>query len=314
MNNQSIPVSVIIPTYSRNDTLIRAINSVLNQTYQNLEIIVVDDNPVDSVWRIRTENLMEGYIDNPKVKYIKNKENLGGAGARNEGIKASSSDYIAFLDDDDEYFKERIEKQMDFFLEHASDKTALVFCDAVMTGDNDVFVCYLKPRYKGCCLYEAMKDNCLAPTSQWMAKKSALKDVGMFSIVPCKQDSILILKLLSKGYEVDYVPIVLSKFRNTNDPGRITCSGIKNIKGELLYREECRKLYGNLNRSQIEEVEYSFNCNLYHLYSGNNMLSEKKRYMKAMIKAFPFRTVLQIAHYRATELKWKIKAHFMKAM
>ena len=308
MNNQSIPVSVIIPTYSRNDTLIRAINSVLNQTYQNLEIIVVDDNPVESEWRICTEKLMGRYIDNPKIKYIKNKENLGGAGARNEGIKASSSEYIAFLDDDDEYFKERIEKQMDFFLNHASDKTALVFCDAVMTGDNGVFVCYLKPRYKGCCLYEAMKDNCLAPTSQWMAKKSALIDVGMFSIVPCKQDSTLILKLLSKGFEVGCVPIVLSRYRNIVDPRRISCSGNTNIKGELLYRKECRKLYGNLSRSQIKEVEYSFNSILYHLYSDNKIYSKKNKYRKAMMKAFPFRSVIIFAHDRVSLLKWKIIA------
>ena len=314
MTDQNILVSVVIPTYSRNKLLRRAIDSVLNQTYKNLEIIVVDDNPEGSEWRRSTEKLMEPYRDNFRIRYIQNKKNLGGAGARNVGIKASSAEYIAFLDDDDEYYEERIEKQLEGFLNSASDKLALVFCDAAMIGDNNKFVCYLKPRYKGCCLYEAMKDNCLAPTSQWMAKKSALKDVGMFSIVPCKQDSILILKLLSKGYEVDYVPAVLSRYRNTDDPGRITCSGIKNIKGELLYRKECRKLYGNLNRCQIKEVEYSFNCILYHLYSGNNMPSEKKRYREAMIKAFPLRTALQIIHDRASGLKWKMKANFTKAM
>ena len=252
-------MSVVIPTYSRNDTLCNAVDSVLGQTYQNLEIIVVDDNPADSEWRKSTEELMAKYADDPRIRYLKNKENLGGAGARNEGIKAASGEYIAFLDDDDIYFEERIEKQLECFLNNQSEKLALVFCDAVMTGDNNLFMCYMKPHYKGCCLYEAMKYNCLAPTSQWMARKSALLSVGMFSIVPCKQDATLILKLLSKGYEVDHVPIVLSEFRNNTDPRRITCSGTKNIKGELLYRKKCRKLYTRFTEKQIKEIEYTFN-------------------------------------------------------
>ena len=307
MINQDILVSVVIPTYSRNDSLCRAIDSVLDQTYQNLEIIVVDDNPMDSEWRKSTETLMAKYADDHRIRYLKNKENLGGAGARNVGIKAARGDYIAFLDDDDVYFKERIDNQLECFLNNQSEKLALVFCDAVMTGDNDVFICYLKPRYKGCCLYEAMRDNCLAPTSQWMAKKSALVSVGMFSIVPCKQDSTLILKLLSKGYEVDCVPKVLSQFRNSSDPGRITCSGTKNIEGELLYRKKCRKLYTHFNKEQIKEIEYTFNSTLYHLYDDNKMIPEKRKYRKAMIHAFPLRAISVIVHNKASLMKWNIK-------
>lgn len=310
MQDQSVLVTIVIPTYSRNETLCKAIDSVLAQTYQNLEILVIDDNPEDSEWRYRTEKLMEAYKNNRKIRYIKNKKNLGGAGARNEGIKAAASEYIAFLDDDDEYYEERIEKQLECFLNNKSDKLALVFCDAVMTGENEAFICYLKPHYKGCCLYEAMKNNCLAPTSQWMAKKSALVDVGMFSIVPCKQDATLILKLLSKGYEVDHVPEVLSKFRNWADPGRITCSGTKNIEGELLYRKKCRKLYGRLEQRQVKEVEYSFNSVLHHLYDDNRMPLGKRYYLKKMMKAFPIRTVKKLSHDQLSSWKWKIKKKF----
>ena len=307
MINQDVLVSVVIPTYSRNDTLSNAIDSVLGQTYQNLEIIVVDDNPADSEWRKSTEELMAKYADDHRIRYLKNKENLGGAGARNVGIKAANGEYIAFLDDDDIYFEERIEKQLECFLNNLSEKLALVFCDAVMTGDNNVFICYMKPHYKGCCLYEAMKYNCLAPTSQWMARKSILLSVGMFSIVPCKQDATLILKLLEKGYEVDHVPEVLSEFRNNSDPRRITCSGIKNIKGELLYRKKCRKLYTRFNEKQIKEIEYSFNAILYHLYADNEMIPEKRKYRKAMIQAFPLRAVSRIARDKASSIKWIIK-------
>ena len=214
------------------------------------------------------------------------------------------------MDDDDEYSEKRIEKQLSCFLNSTSEKLALVFCDAVMVGDYDEIICYLKPRYKGCCLYESMKDNCLAPTSQWMAKKSALLDVGMFTIVPCKQDSTLILRLLVNGYEVDCVPEVLSTFRNNTDPRRITNSGITNIKGELAYRKKCRSYYSRLNQEQIKEVEYSFNSILYHLYDDNKMDSERQKCFKAMIKAFPLRAVSKIIHYKASALKWRIKRRY----
>ena len=83
--NQDILVSVVIPTYSRNTTLCKAIDSVINQTYKNLEIIVVDDNPADSEWRQSTEKLMEQYKKDSRVRYLKNKQNLGGSRARHEG-------------------------------------------------------------------------------------------------------------------------------------------------------------------------------------------------------------------------------------
>ena len=60
-------VSVVIPTYSRNETLIRAIESILNQTHSNVEVIVIDDNPAESEWRKSSEALMEKYENNPKV-------------------------------------------------------------------------------------------------------------------------------------------------------------------------------------------------------------------------------------------------------
>lgn len=71
-------VSVVIPTYARNDMLQRAINSVLNQVYSNIEILVIDDNGNGSDYRRETEKIMSQYELNNKVKYIKNSENMGG--------------------------------------------------------------------------------------------------------------------------------------------------------------------------------------------------------------------------------------------
>lgn len=306
MNNQDILISVVIPTYSRNVTLKNAIESVLAQTYQNFEILVVDDNPPDSEWRKSTQELMKEYEENPKIRYIRNARNLGGAGARNEGIKEAKGEYIAFLDDDDEYLPQKLEKQLDCFLTTDLKRLALVFCDAVMTYENDKVVCYLRPRYKGCCLYEAIRDNCLAPTSQWLAKKSALIDVGMFTIVPCKQDSTLILKLLAVGYEVDCVPEVLSKFCTYNGE-RISGVQAKNLEGEILYISQCRTYFDRLTSPQIKEIEFDFSKRLYNFYSCLRMKEEKKEELKKLFRLNKWKTIMFIIGYQITQMKYKIK-------
>ena len=105
-------VSIIIPTYKRSDLLERAIKSVINQTYKNIEIIVVDDNVNNSKEHLQNLKIIEKY---PQIIYIKNKKNLGGGLTRNVGIKASTGEYIAFLDDDDEFYPTKIEKQYQLY-------------------------------------------------------------------------------------------------------------------------------------------------------------------------------------------------------
>lgn len=105
-------VSVIIPTYKRPDTLDRAIESVMNQTYTPIEIIVVDDNNPDTEGRKLTEDCMKKYSENPNIKYVKHERNKNGSAARNTGAKVSKGAYLAFLDDDDEYYPGKIEAQV----------------------------------------------------------------------------------------------------------------------------------------------------------------------------------------------------------
>ena len=80
----------------------------MNQNYSNIELIVVDDNNSGTEYRRNVENIMSEYKLGENFKYIKHKENLNGAAARNSGIKNSSGKYIAFLDDDDVFSKNRI--------------------------------------------------------------------------------------------------------------------------------------------------------------------------------------------------------------
>ena len=101
-------ISVIIPTYNRDGVISRAINSVLKQTYQNFEVIIVDDNsPVTD----NTACIISQYNDD-RLFYIKHDKNKGGGGARNTGILAANGEYIAFLDSDDEWLPEKLQLQI----------------------------------------------------------------------------------------------------------------------------------------------------------------------------------------------------------
>lgn len=109
-------VSVIIPTYKRPDMVLRAIHSVLKQTYSNIEIIVVDDNGLGNEFQLKTAENLKTVSEN--IKYIVHEVNKGGSSARNTGWKNSSGEFITFLDDDDEISDRKIECQVSCLMKH----------------------------------------------------------------------------------------------------------------------------------------------------------------------------------------------------
>ncbi len=107
-------VSVVIATYNKGKHIENAIESVLNQTYKNTEIIVIDDGSTDN-----TKRILEPYIKNKKIKYIYQK-NTGSGSARDNGIKISQGKYLAILDSDDFWCdQDKIKKQVKFFEKHS---------------------------------------------------------------------------------------------------------------------------------------------------------------------------------------------------
>ena len=97
-------VSVVIPTYGGAEFLKRCVDSVLSQTYPNIEIIVVDDNGLDTPNQLLTAKVMAEYNNNASVKYVCHKVNINGSAARNTGFKNSKGEYIALLDDNREVY------------------------------------------------------------------------------------------------------------------------------------------------------------------------------------------------------------------
>lgn len=166
-------ISVVITTHNRKNLLCRAISSVLSQTYQNIELIVVDDASDDG-----TEKTCSSY---PLV-YIKipREESRGGNYARNLGIKSSHGTYVAFLDDDDYWFPDKIEKQYMLITEK---KCNLVYCARnveIIDGDKTTTQLHsVKNQYPHDVSKEILFGVCTV-TSCMMARRDALFMVNLF--------------------------------------------------------------------------------------------------------------------------------------
>lgn len=99
-------ISVVIPSYNRGHCLKKCLESVLNQTFQDIEVIVVDDASTDET------NALIMALSDPRIRYIAHEVNRGGAAARNTGIKAAQGEFVAFLDSDDTWVPQKLEKQL----------------------------------------------------------------------------------------------------------------------------------------------------------------------------------------------------------
>lgn len=119
--NNSPKVSVIIPTYNRAHLIERSINSVLHQTFDDLELIVVDDASTDNTSSVISK------ITDKRLRYFRNEKNIGPSKSRNKGIELAKGELIAFQDSDDEWCRDKLEKQINL-LNSSSSEAAAVYC------------------------------------------------------------------------------------------------------------------------------------------------------------------------------------------
>jgi len=198
-------VSVIIPTHNRSELIERAIRSVLGQTFSNLECIVVDDCSNDD-----TVSIVES-IDDERLRLIELEENRGASAARNAGIKVASGDYIAFLDDDDEWFPEKLEKQLNL-LESCDDSVGLVYCWMDYRDGDGNLVNEYRPTHCGDIFLEVLDKQRIGNSSTLIAPVAVVNEVGGFDeSLPRGNDGDFIRRI-AQEYDVDYIaePLVTS--------------------------------------------------------------------------------------------------------
>lgn len=284
-------ITVIIPTYRRHIMLEKAIKSVINQTYKNIEIIVVDDNKYNSKEHINTKNMINNY---PNVRYYKNKKSIGSALSKNKGIELARGEYIAFLDDDDFFEPTKIEKQYNYYKKLNNKNVSMIYC-YVRDLDSDYKEIRLnKKDYEGQPLYEHLT-RFIATTSCWFCPKDILVKLGGFDNVMCQQDSTLILKMLINGYEIYRVPEVLLNFV-IHDKERITNYTYEYIKWFEVYHNKCIEIYDRFNKKEICDIEYSFAIRIYDMYFK---LNDKKNVFKQVIKLWKLK-LFEFSTFRKT--------------
>ena len=190
-------ISVIIPTYNRERLLDKTLQSVLSQTYQADEIIIIDDGSTDG-----TQKKIEKYIENNSIRYIF-QENQGVSNARNNGIKIAKNEWICFLDSDDIWDENKLQKQVEFHLQHP--KILFSHTDELWVF-NDKIIKQKKHQLKpsGHC-FEQNIVNTLIGASTVMIHTSVFQDVGYFdeTLLAC-EDYDLWLRIVAR-YELGLI-------------------------------------------------------------------------------------------------------------
>lgn len=199
----SLPVvSVVIPTHNRAHLLMRAVGSVLRQTYVDFELILVDDASADD-----TEGVISGFHDK-RIKYMRHAANLGASAARNTGISSAQGHYIGLLDDDDEWYPEKLEKQVSKFSE-VSEAIGLIYSGSEVRNHHGRLLCTYLPEARGDVHLQLLLGTTIGSATP-LIRSVCFKKVGLFdeSLKSCQDWDMW--KRISDHYEFDYVPEILA--------------------------------------------------------------------------------------------------------
>ncbi len=255
-------VSVIIPTYNRKGTIKRAIDSVLNQTYKNIELIIVDDCSTDGT----QEYLMREYEKIQNIVYVVNDVNLGGNEARNIGVTYSMGEYIAFQDSDDEWMLDKVEKQMNLMLK---EKTGMVYSRFLIHCKDGTKKSFppnaLERKDITGDMFRMLLLNPLIGTPTMLMKKNCFENIGGFNKkLSCLQDYEFSIRF-SRQYNISlYDEVLVNAYETEGSVGkqndekiRTLCYimkefredykvlGLREYRMSSVYKEA--ELYGNVH-------------------------------------------------------------------
>ncbi|MFA5248481.1 MAG: glycosyltransferase family 2 protein [Patescibacteria group bacterium] len=261
MSNQPL-ISVVIPTYNRKYTIQRAINSILTQTYKNWEIVIVDDGSVDN-----TKEEIKQFLNNSKIKYYHQK-NSGVCSARNFGILKATGEYVSFLDSDDEYFPDRLEKQLYEML-----KVNAIFSLSnrltAIEGKIDKKIKNIHNKNYFLSKLDVIKLNIPLSATLMMFKKNKLGEIKFEEDLPASNDFDFILRVLNK-INVLFIKDNLNLIHKTLKIERISTNYTKKIKGFLIIENKIEKGEYLLNDNEKRLLKESILSHLGLFFIFNN--------------------------------------------
>ena len=261
-------VSIIVPTYKRNEFITRALESIIEQDYENKEIIVIDDNGLGTPEQINTEIKLKKYIKNKLIKYICNEENIGGSLSRNKGIEASEGYFITFLDDDDVYLQGKIRSQVNFMEEN--DLDLCVMDGETYNKNNNLISHKIQPISNEMSQTDILKAHLvkhITGTNVFMYKRESLINIGMFDDIPAGQEFMLMLKSILNNLKIGCIHEVLVHF-HMDGQQRISTS-MKKINGLKMIYKEKRKYFSLLNNDEISYIKSKHYGTLFYMYYSN---------------------------------------------
>lgn len=250
-------VSVIVPTYRRTNVLQNALNSIAMQSFEDFEIVVVDDN-AESSFNQEVNKVINCFKERfPKINllYIKNQSNEGSAEARNIGIRACGGEYVCFLDDDDLFLPDRIKNQ----LIPMKEKNADYSITDLGLYDKDERLIEKRTRYY-------LKENSvnkllnyhlmyhMTGTDTMMFKKTYLDSIGGFPPINVGDEFYLMHRAIEKKGKFLYVPVCdVKAYVHTGDGG--LSSGKSKIDGENVLFEYKKKYFGQLDNKSVRYIK-----------------------------------------------------------
>jgi len=279
-------VSVIIPTYNRADLVPLAIQSVLDQTCQDFEIIVVDDASKDN-----TEEIVKNFKDD-RIHYIRNSNNRGAAFSRNHGVEHAKGEYISFLDSDDYYLPNKLAIQKNVFKDHPD--IGLVYSNIflVKEGEENLKkIQYSLKNFKSGYLFEKIVSRaipCRLPT--WLIRKENYLLVGGFDDnLPMLQDRDFIVRF-SFHYKLFGIPepvavVVYHKGPriSNNDPEK------RKIAINIVLKKISKLVeIGNYSTSIIKKLTSEYYIYLAKAYMKEGDMVEGRSYLFKAVVSYPF--------------------------
>lgn len=241
-------ISIIVPVYNAERFLDQTINTVLDQTYKNWELILVNDKSTDN-----SVEIINKYIEkNKDIKLIQNKENSGAAVSRNNGIEVASGKYIAFLDADDLWEKDKLEKQIKFMKEKkcAFSFTGYEFANEDGIGNGKKVIVPEQINYK-----QALKNTTIWTTTVMLDVENLGKELIKMPNIRRGQDTATWWKILKTGIEAYGLNEVLAVYRRSS--GTLSSNKFRALKRTWrLYRK-------------VEQLNIFYSCYIFLWYCFN---------------------------------------------
>lgn len=232
--------SIVTPSYNRPDFLARLLESICHQTNRDFEVFVIDDASPDQE---AYERVVGQFTQAIPLRYLRNEVNRGAQYSRNRGVAASTGKLIAFVDDDDEWMPQKLERQAALF-SSASERLGLVYTWADAVNEEAIVLHQYRAVYHGNVRAELL-DACFIPSPTVVLRRTAIEKVGGFDeSLPSCQDWDMWIRIAEAGYDIDVVKDILA-LHHKHQRASIGTS-IRSLEGFFRFYEKHTALYKRL--------------------------------------------------------------------